>query len=154
MIPRAVDLQVAFFFNFRYFGANTTSHIIFLASTSYSSLQHHTPRFNIILLASTSYSTLLHHTPRSLHTTSIKLATTPPPPQLPTINVHRVATFPAGWMETRRDFPPKRRRKKKRQWYAGFSRPFLPPIASRARIPAQLPRARDGGGAIRAGGQR
>ena len=35
----------------------------------------------------------------------------------------------------------------------GFSRPFLPPIASRARIPAQLPRARDGGGAIRAGGQ-
>ena len=36
----------------------------------------------------------------------------------------------------------------------GFSRPFLPPIAFRARIPAQLPRARDGGGAIRAGGQR
>ena len=36
----------------------------------------------------------------------------------------------------------------------GFSRPFLPPIAFRARIPAQLPRAQDGGGAIRAGGQR
>ena len=35
----------------------------------------------------------------------------------------------------------------------GFSHPFLPPIASRARIPAQFPRARDGGGAIRAGGQ-
>ena len=35
----------------------------------------------------------------------------------------------------------------------GFSRPLLPPIAYCARIPAQLPRARDGGGAIRAGGQ-
>ena len=34
-----------------------------------------------------------------------------------------------------------------------ISRLFLPPIAFRARIPAQFPRARDGGGAIRAGGQ-
>ena len=53
------------------------SNIIFLASTSYSSLQHHTPRFHIIFLASTLYSSLPH-------TPSIKLATTPPPPQLPT----------------------------------------------------------------------
>ena len=32
--------------------------------TSYSSLQHHIPRFNIIFLASTSYSSLQHHIPR------------------------------------------------------------------------------------------
>ena len=42
-----------------------------------------------------------HQTPRSLHTTSIKLATTPPPPQLPTTNEHRVVTFSTRDMEAR-----------------------------------------------------
>ena len=81
--------------------------IILHASTSYSTLLHHTPRFYIILQHLTSYSTFPHRAPRSRNTSSIKLATTPPPSQLPTTNVHRVPTFPAGWMEKRRSFPPR-----------------------------------------------
>jgi len=81
-------------------------------------------RFNIKLLTSPSYSTLLHHTPRSLHTTSnIKLhapstqhtsSSLHTPSNNYPLNEHRVATFPAGWMETRRGFPPRDPKRAKR----------------------------------------
>ena len=61
-----------FFFTYRYFGASNiiflTSNIILLASTSYSTLLHHTPRFYIILLApSTQHpsSSLQRHLPHN-----------------------------------------------------------------------------------------
>ena len=58
----------------------------------------------------------------------------------PTTNEHRVDTIstPA---------------QKEQPWCAGFPALFSRLVAFRARVPAQLPRARDGGGAIRAGGQ-
>ena len=78
-----------------------------------------TTSYIILLASTTSYSSLPHHTPRFHNTSSIKLATTPPPPQLPTpTNKHRVATkLPANRavLLIRQEFPAKTRHRTERR---------------------------------------
>ena len=114
VILRAVDLQIAFFLNFRSFGANTTSRIILLAS-------------NIILHASTSYTSLPPHNINQARYNATSPTTTHnqrvPCGDIPRGMDGEAARFPArssransAMVRDRREFTPKpgKRRRKKR----------------------------------------
>ena len=99
-----------------------------MVQTSYSSHQHHTPRFK----HQTPRFYIIYHAPSTQHPSSSLQRHLPH--NYPHIERapcgHDLHERDGGAAWPRRDFPPKRRRKKKRHWYAGFPALFsllLPP---------------------------